>query len=317
MSGTVKKTGNLMKHLTSIRAARYFRKAGRAGVIELATSEKDPAAVALLKSVIPALSTANTGLVANDSQAIELSTNLLSESVVGIILSRALEMPFNVKANVIKGCDAGWTQEGQNICVKAGSAHGKILYPYKLGTLIVIDEELENMASPGTDKAIYSMLKSAAVQKMDRTFLSDAAEVKELSPAGALKDAVIASSYKELFKTHAANGNNLKSSFLVMPVDTLLETSGDFLKVVEKTGVTLLSSQYAKGVSLIDAGNMMINIGGTVIDSSTHGTIDMDDELSGVSTVSLFQAGALAYRAKTFCDWMPLAGTPPVTVLQA
>ncbi|EAA7110256.1 hypothetical protein EWJ91_20635 [Salmonella enterica subsp. enterica serovar Ouagadougou] len=306
-----------MKHLTSIRAARYFRKAGRAGVIELATSEKDPAAVTLLKSVIPALTMANTSLIANDSQAIELSTNLLGESVVGIILSRALEMPFNVKANVIKGCDADWTQEGQKIRVKAGSAHGKILYPYKLGTLIIVDEELDNMASPGTDKAIYSMLKSAAVQKMDFTFLSDAAEVKEQSPAGALKDAVIASSYKELFKTHAVNGNNLKSSFLVMPVDTLLETSGDFLKVVEKTGVTLLSSQYAKGVSLIDAGNMMINIGGTVIDSSTYGTIDMDDELSGVSTVSLFQAGALAYRAKTFCDWMPLAGTKPVTVLQA
>ncbi|ECY3516784.1 hypothetical protein AU626_16625 [Salmonella enterica subsp. enterica serovar Sekondi] len=317
MSGTVKKTGNSMKHLTSIRAARYFRKAGRAGVIELATSEKDPAAVTLLKSVIPALTMANTSLIANDSQAIELSTNLLGESVVGIILSRALEMPFNVKANVIKGCDADWTQEGQKIRVKAGSAHGKILYPYKLGTLIIVDEELDNMASPGTDKAIYSMLKSAAVQKMDFTFLSDAAEVKEQSPAGALKDAVIASSYKELFKTHAVNGNNLKSSFLVMPVDTLLETSGDFLKVVEKTGVTLLSSQYAKGVSLIDAGNMMINIGGTVIDSSTYGTIDMDDELSGVSTVSLFQAGALAYRAKTFCDWMPLAGTKPVTVLQA
>ncbi|HEI0220943.1 TPA: hypothetical protein SIE71_003895 [Escherichia coli] len=317
MSDTVQKTGNLMKHLTSIRAARYFRKAGRAGVIELATSEKDPAAVALLKSVIPALSTANTMLVANDSQAIELSTNLLADSVVGNILSSALEMPFNVKADVIKGCDADWIKEGQKIRVKAGSAHGRILYPYKLGTLIVIDEEIESMATPGTDKAIYSMLKSAAVEKMDRTFLSDAAEVVELSPAGALKDAVIASSYKELFKIHAANGNNLKSSFLIMPVDTLLETSGDFLRVVEKAGATVLTSQYAKGVSLIDAGNMMINIGGTVIDSSNQGSIDMDDGSSGIAAVSLFQALAMAYRAKTFCDWMPLAGTKPVTVLQA
>lgn len=306
-----------MKHLTSIRAARYFRKAGRTGVIELATSEKDPAAVDLLKSVIPALSTANTGMVATDSQAIELSNNLLGESVVGIILSRGLEMPFNVKGNVIKGCDADWIQEGQKIRVKAGSAHGKILYPYKLGALIIVDEELELMASQGTDKAIYSMLKSAAVEKMDLTFLSDDAEVRELSPAGALKDAVIASSYKELFKIHAANGNNLKSSFLIMPVDTLLETSGDFLRVVEKTGATVLTSQYAKGVSLIDAGNMMINIGGTLIDSSTQGAIDMDDGLSGVSAVSLFQAGAVAYRAKTFCDWMPVAGTKPVTVLQS
>ncbi|WP_194206953.1 hypothetical protein [Superficieibacter sp. 1612_C1] len=40
-------------------------------------------------------------------------------------------------------------------------------------------------------------------------------------------------------------------------------------------------------------------------------------ELSGVSAVSLFQARALAYRAKTFCDWMPVAGAKPVTVLQA
>ncbi|MCU6216479.1 hypothetical protein [Enterobacter bugandensis] len=317
MSGTAKNTGFFMKHLTSIRTARYCRKGGFSHAIELATSEKDPAAVALLKSVIPALSTASTGLVANDSQAIELSTNLLADSVVGNILSSALEMPFNVKANVIKGCDADWVKEAQKIRVKAGSTHGKTLYPYKLGTLIVIDEELENSASPKTDKAIYSMLKSAAVEKMDRTFLSDAAAVAELSPAGALKDAVTASSYKELFKTHAVNGNRLKTSFLVMPVDTLLETSGDFLRVVEKTGATVLTSQYAQGVSLIDAGNMMINIGGTVIDSSNQGSIDMDDGQFGGNALSLFQAMALAYRAKTFCDWMPLAGTKPVTVLQA
>ncbi|HBO0702906.1 TPA: hypothetical protein L4J47_003441 [Enterobacter kobei] len=61
---------------------------------------------------------------------------------------------------------------------------------------------------------------------------------------------------------------------------------------------------------------MMINIGGTVIDSSNQGTIDMDDELSGAGAVSLFQAMALAYRAKTFCDWSPVAGTKPVTVLK-
>lgn len=306
-----------MKHLTSIRAARYCRKGGFSGAVQTATLSNDPAAVALLKSVVPALTTANTAIVATNSQAIELSANLLSESIVGIVLSRALEMPFNVKANVIKGCDADWVKGAQKIQVKAGSVHGKTLYPYKLGTLIVIDEELDNSASPKTDKAIYSMLKSAAVEKMDRTFLSYAEEVAELSPAGALKDAVTASSYKELFKAHTANGNRLKTSFLVMPVDTLLETSGDFLRVVEKTGATVLTSQYAQGVSLIDAGNMMINIGGTVIDSSNQGSIDMDEGPSGVSAVSLFQDMALAYRAKTFCDWMPLSGTKPVTVLQS
>lgn len=314
-----------MKHLVSVRAARYLRKGGYSASVEIAAEARDRVAVDYLeKTLIPAAmaGASDSLVVASTAEARELSKYLLADSVIGKIMSKALPVPFNSGIGSVWGAGADWVKEGHPVRVQKGQSAAGFLEPYKVMAMVVVDGELDRLATPGTDVAISGMLSSAAVKKMDETFLSDAAGVEELYPAGAMNGAATAHGYSDLFKTHADNGNNLNTSFLIVSVDELLIMPGDFLKVIEKTGVTLISSQHAPGVSLVDASKMMIQMSGTALDSSDRSDIEMSDAPTqeaetpaGSEMMSLFQSGGVAYRAITYCSWAPLAGAKPVTVL--
>lgn len=314
-----------MKHLLSIRAARYLRKGGYSASVEIAEGARDPAAATYLeKTLIPASMTGNTDslAVASTAEARELSKYLLSDSVIGKILSKSIQVPFNSGIGSLWGIGADWVKEGHPVRVQKGQTSTGFLVPYKVMALTVIDEELDRLATPGTDAAISGLLSSAAVKKMDETFLSDVPGIEDLYPAGAMNGAATATGYPDLFKIHVENGNNLNTSFLIVPVDELLTMTGDFLNVIGKTGVTLISSQYAPGVSLVDAANMMIQISGTAVDSTNKADIEMSsaptqevETPTASEMMSLFQSGGIAYRAITYCSWSALAGAKPVTVL--
>lgn len=317
-----------LNHLTAIRAARFFHKSqSRAyNARDIAESNKDlMAAQYLEKALIPAENTGdNNPLVGYGSpEAVEVSKYLFADSVVGKIISGAHKVPFDTNLGAVKGIGADWVAEGKSFSVKAGTASKALLFPFKTVAMTVIDEELDKLADTGTNTAISGLLKSANVRNADTTFLSTADEVAGVSPAGILKGAATATSYSALFKTHVDNGNNLKTSFLIMPVDTLLETTGDFLQVIGKTGVTLIASQYASCVSLIDAGNLMMNNSGSVVKAYREGDVQMDDAPTNDSVtptattlVSLWQTHSVAYAAVTYLSWAPVAGTTPATVLQ-
>lgn len=323
------KIGLEMNHLTAIRAARFLHKSegSQFGAREMAEFNKDLMAVQYLeKALIPAINTSgNNPLVGYGSaEAIEVFKYLFADSVVGQIIAGARKMPFNTNLGSVKGIAADWIGEGKPFILQAGTASNGLLKPFKMGAMTVIDEELDRLADIGTNTAISGLLKSANVRKTDSTFLSTADEVEGVSPAGILKDAATTTSYSSLFKKHVDNGNNLKTSFLIMPVDTLLETTGDFLQVIGKTGVTLIASQYAPGVSLMDAGNLMMNNSGSLVKAARHGDVQMDDAPTNDSVtptattlVSLWQTNSVAYSAVTYLSWAPVAGTTPVTVLQA
>lgn len=229
-------------------------------------------------------------------------------------------MPFNTPLNSISGIGADWLEEGKAIPVRRGVVSQDKLEAFKIASMAIVSNELLRLSTTGSDLAMRNTMTSAAIKKIDEKFLSDDAEVDEVSPAGILLNATQADSFLDMVEKHVANGNNLNTSYLVLPFTGVFGLTEVQLKQFEILGITLLSSQNATRTALIDAGNTIINVQGTLIDVATQGSVEMTDapvndvtEESGAEMVSLYQTNSTGFRAITYCSWST-AGKP-VTVL--
>ena len=97
------------------------------------------------------------------------------------------EVPANV---AIKGLDGTWTGywvgESKGIPASQGSASSTSTTPLKVAALTVLSNELIRDSSPSAEKIARDGLSEAHRQRIDQTFLSNAAAVSGVSPAGIL-----------------------------------------------------------------------------------------------------------------------------------
>lgn len=196
-----------------------------------------------------------------------------------------------------------------------------VLSPFKVASLVVLSDELLRLATPGTDNVIRNMMVSEAVRKIDQKFLSTDAEVEDLSPAGAFLNAPSASDLAAAIDLHTSNGNNVSGSALVMPLTSVLNLTNDQLRQFDLLGISVMPSQYATGLSLIDPANMIINVEGAGLMTAREGTVEMSDipnnntsEPVHTEQVSLYQANAAAIMTILYCAWVNVG--KPATIIE-
>ncbi|HGM4679958.1 TPA: phage major capsid protein [Serratia marcescens] len=309
-----------MKGLMLVKAARALVKTnGRYS--EAQDIVNDEKVAAYLGKALVSGATSNNPLVTTDIVAREFAEYAFSQSVPGKLMARAQQLPFKTKVGSISGIGAGWVKEATAIPVRKGKVDpSEELKPFKIASLVVVTDELLRLATNGTDLALRNMMVSAAIREIDRKFLSTDAEIEELSPAGALLGAPNADDYSTLIETHVNNGNSLAGSSLVMPLTSVLSVTNDQLRQFELLGISIMPSQYATGLSLIDPANMMINIEGASLITAKQGSVEMTDEpVNNTSEpvasemVSLYQTDSAAIMTTIFCGWVNVG--KPVTTL--
>lgn len=275
------------------------------------------------KALVAGGTTTDSPLIATDVIAREFAQYAFSQSIPGRLMSQSMNLPFKTKVGSVGGIGAGWVKEGAAVPVRKGSVNpSKLLEPFKMASLTVVSDELLRLAAPGTDLTLRNMMVSASVKEIDKKFLSSDAEVSGVSPAGAMLNAPDAPGYAAMIETHLNNGNSLAGSSLVIPYTFVLSMTVDDLRQFELLGISLLTSQYAKSISLIDPANMVINVEGAGMVTSKEGSVEMTDAPTNntyqpvqTEKVSLYQTDSVAIMTNIYCGWAN-AGKP-VTTLQA
>ncbi|MBL5912166.1 phage major capsid protein [Enterobacter asburiae] len=302
------------KGIMAIRAGRAIALSkGMSGDAVEMTRNNDPLVSAYIeKSAVSGLTSSGVPAVAADPIAVELGGHIFSQTVPGQLMEMAMNLPFGAPVHSISAMGAGWVREGEGVPVSGGEVGSNKIKPYKIASLAVINKEVLFNADTGTNLTLRNVITSAAVKKIDEKFMSADEVQDKLSPAGVLFGAAAASStIGELMRTHAANGNDIKTSALIVPLlDVGVNITELDFKLYERAGVKIIISQYANNIAMIDASKMIINVMGTIIDSSEEGSIEMESEPVNdindpqpAKMINLFQENAIAMRAVTYCSW--------------
>lgn len=120
--------------------------------------------------------------------------NRYTGDFINLLTSRTVydKLPLRqIPANVtIKGQDGAatgyWVGESAAIPVSAQSFSTVSLTPLKVGALAVVSNELLRDSSPAAEALVRDQLADASGQRIDSTFISNAAAVSGVSPAGIL-----------------------------------------------------------------------------------------------------------------------------------
>ncbi|MBS0905952.1 hypothetical protein JK229_12520 [Pantoea dispersa] len=313
-----------MKGLEFVKAARVLARCNGRLSEAKSFSEKDQKLEQYFsKALVAGATTTDSPLITTDVIAREFAEYAFSQSIPGRLLAKAMQLPFKTKVGSVIGIGAGWLKEGAAVPVRKGAINNSdSLNPFKTSSLIVVTDELLRLTSPGIDSTLRNMMVSESVRKIDSKFLSDDAEIPEVSPAGALINAPSAAGYADLITTHVSNSNSLQGSALVVPYTYVLSLTENQLRQFELLGISVLPSQYATGVSLIDPANMMINVEGAGMITSTEGAVEMSDAPENSSAepvqaekVSLYQTNSAAIMTTIYCGWENVG--KPVTRLSA
>lgn len=219
------------------------------------------------------------------------------------------EVPANV---TIKGQDgaaaANWVGESKAIPMSTASFMDVQLTPLKVAALSVLSNELLRDSSPAAEALVRDALVQACAQRIDTTFISSAAAVAGVSPAGILNGVT----------GKTASGTD--GSALLTDIKTLY---ADFITNKNATGLWyIMNPALAKSISLMrnaldqrefpsltaNGGNLegdmvvtgenvtvtdmvllkpsdiwRIGMGGIEISISEHATIEMADDPAGES----------------------------------
>lgn len=289
-----------MKGVSAVRAASVLAacKFSHADAIEM-TRKNDPTVSAFLeKSIIAGISTNNMPSLVAETIVRELGGYIFSQSVPGKLVNSALHFPFGTKLKSILGKGSKWIKEAEEIPVKEGEISESEIRLFKVATIVMMNNEIIKLSTPGTNSAIRDLITSEAVKEIDRKFLSSDPEEEGVSPAGVLNGADEAENLTELFKKHIANGNTLATSSIILPVENALQLTESELMQMELMKIQVIVSEHADRVMLIDAQKLMINVEGTVITPTNEAVIKTES-----GEVTLFQSDATAFRAITYCGW--------------
>jgi hypothetical protein len=125
------------------------------------------------------------------------------------------EVPAHVNVKGQDGIGTGyWVGEGEGIGVSPQSFTVKPLTPLKVAAISVISNELIMHAEPSAEMLVRDGLVEAITQRIDQTFLSDAAGVTGVSPAGLLESVVALNASGTTADALRADINALYAQFL-------------------------------------------------------------------------------------------------------
>lgn len=240
------------------------------------------------------------------------------------------EIPANVH---IKGQDgaatAYWVGQSKSIPVTKADFNDVTLTRLKVAALAVISKELLQDSSPSAELLVRDALVQASAQRVDQTFLSNAAAVANVSPAGILNGLTALTSagndveglisdikalYAPFIAANNASGLQLVTTeSLAKSISLMTNAMGNFaFPGVTNSGGTLLGDPVVAGGN-VGAGGLILlkpsdiyKIGdrGVEVSLSTEAAIEMADNPAGASDtptangamVSMFQTDSVAIK---------------------
>lgn len=249
------------------------------------------------------------------------------------------EVPANV---TIKGQDgaasASWVGESKAIPVTKADFMSVNLAPLKVAAIAVVSNELLRDSSPSAEQLVRDALVQASAQRIDQTFLSAAAAVAGVSPAGILNgvtaaltagpgvDGVIAD-VSALYAPFIAANNAMDLTFVTTPslgksIGLLQNALGNFaFPGISANGGTLLGDPLVTGGN-VGAGDLILlkpsdiyKIGdrGVEVSVSREASIEqLDDPVGATDTpvgaaaatvTSMFQSDSTAFKVVRPCNF--------------
>lgn len=240
-------------------------------------------------------------------------------------------MPHNVNIKGQDGAATGyWVGESKAIPVSKADFNDVDLEPLEVDALAVCSQRLLRDSSPSAEMWIRDSIAQASAQRVDTTFLSNAAASAGVSPAGILNGltplvpsgtdaAAVRADFQSLVAPFLAakNGGGLvqiMTPSLAMALSMLVNALGqtEFPDVME-TGGTLFKRPVYTGDN-VTAGDWIVlkpsdiwKIGdtGIQVSMSDQATIEMNDAPAGASdtptamashTVSLWQTNSVGFK---------------------
>lgn len=242
------------------------------------------------------------------------------------------EVPANVTIKGQDGAATGyWVGQSKSINVSKADFNDVTLTPLKVAALAVISKELIRDSSPSAEMLVRDALAEACSQRIDTTFLSNAAAVSGVSPAGILNniaatlsagndgDAVLNDIKEMLYRFIVAKNSgglwhvmnpSLASSLALMrnaldqrEFPTLTEEGGTLEGRQVVTGDNVNPNHF---ITIKPSDIYRIAMGGIEISTSEHATIEMDNAPAGASdaptaptgkSVGMFQTESMAIKA--------------------
>lgn len=229
-------------------------------------------------------------------------------------------IPLNVRmVRQTGGAKGYWVAEGQPIPVRAGTFSEGTLKPAKVGTIVVVSDELTR-SNPLADAILRDDLVRALAEATDTAFFSDSAGTAGETPAGVLHGATAITATSDprtdLAAMIEAFGGALERAVFVMDPTTATQLSGaDYPAIGARGGVLLgvpvitsagVTRDVAGGsIGLIDPTEIVFGESDMAeVDASREALIVMSDDPSSSGVVtSLFQINAVAIRALMYANW--------------
>ena len=249
-------------------------------------------------------------------------------------------VPFNVKiVGQASGATANWVGEGKGKPVTKWGYNDVTLGMHKVAAIAVLTDELVRTSDPAADLLARDELATAVVARLDTTFISAAAAVAGVSPAGILngvtaitksvstdKFAAMQEDVQAVFGAYIAAGMAPRDGVWIMSSATALKIAmmrdplgqqtnpGMSMNGGSFAGLPVLVSDYAATAGrlvLVNASDLYLADDGTVqIDMSREASIEMNDAPTqdavagtGAAMVSMFQSNSVAIRAEQAITW--------------
>ena len=256
---------------------------------------------------------------------------LYPQTVLGRLNLR--KIPFNIRVSTQnQGTSVGWVGEAQPAPVTSAGFDKIFLTWAKAYGIAVMSDELIRFSNPAAEALVQADLLKAMAKGLDLSFLSSAAAVANVSPAGMLNgvtavpasgntaEALIADIETLVAPFIAANIDLTNAKLLMSPararaIGSIRNALGNkFFPDISQAGGVLenfpvLTSNNVTGsviVLLVPDEIYLSEDAGPQIDISTEASIIMDSNPAGVSSpelVSMFQNNMVAVRIGQFINW--------------
>lgn len=267
------------------------------------------------------------------------SDNRYMGDFIEFLYSRTVynQLPLRVVPSyvTIKGMDGAatgyWVGENRSIPVSNADFSTVSLTPLKVGALSVMSKEWLRDSSPSAEMLIRDALVEALAQRIDSTFISTAAAVSAVSPAGVLNNVTgttsagtdtdgVLNDIKELRQRYITAKN---SGGLVWVMNPSLASSLSLIRnalgqkefteinqnggILEGDPVVVGHNVNANWLILMKPSDIYRIEGGSLeVSMSEHATIEMDDSPAGEADtptaqannpVSMYQTESIAMKA--------------------
>lgn len=240
------------------------------------------------------------------------------------------------------GSTAGWVGSGSPVRVSALAGDLVTLETFKMGTIVVLTDELAKLSKPSAEGVVRTDLLGAVAQNSDRSFIDPAAAgeagVTPASvtygataiPASGTTAAALRADLRALFRTVTDAGVNLVAPYLITDRKTAIGLAlldSELTRDVNVNGgmlagVPLITSasmpQYSNNdspavntgyIALIDAAELLLcDENEATIDMSSQSTLQMDSApdspaTAGTVMLSLYQNNLKAWRVLRSINW--------------